>query len=123
MKRLLEFLNPTRATQLGFLLFLVASPAYYICRSNHFSMAGHLQHSGDLTSLAVLTDGLWTIGFLTSSVLAFRSEISFRYVFVFALGVAFLFFGDPRGVGAILQIPVHIALCVFSIACLIGWIT
>jgi hypothetical protein len=122
MKRILEFLSPDRATRIAFLSFLVASPAYFICRSNHFCMAGHLQHSDDYTPLAYLTDGFWVIGFVCSIILAFRSDVTFRYVFMFALGVAFLCFADPRGIGGLLQIPVHVALGLFAIACLLGWI-
>ncbi len=61
-------------------------------------------------------------GFIISVVLAFRSEVTFRYAFIFALGVGFLFISDPRAVLGILEIPVQIVLCLFSIACLIGWI-
>jgi len=84
-------------------------------------MAGHLQHPDDFTPVAYVTDALWFVGFLCSIVLAFRSDITFRYVFVFALGVGFLFIADPRGISEILRIPVHAALCLFAIACLIGW--
>jgi hypothetical protein len=122
MKRILKFLSPDRATQIAFLSFLAASPAYHICRSKHFCMAGHLQHFDGYTSLAYLTDGLWIFGFLCSIVLAFRSDVTFRYVFLFALGVGFLFFADPRGIGGILQIPIHVSLGLFAIAGLLRWL-
>jgi len=79
-------------------------------------------HPDDFTPLAKLTDTLWVAVFASSIVLAFRSEISFRIAFIFALGVGFLMVADPRGVGSLLQIPVHIVLCLISIGCLAGWI-
>ena len=116
------FLNSDRATRIAFLSFLITSPAYYFCRSKHFCMAGHLQHLDDFTPLAYLTDGLWVIGFLVSIILAFWTDITFRYIFAFVLGVGFLFFADPNGLGAFLQLPVQITLCLFAIAGLFGWI-
>ena len=118
----MKLLSPDRATRIAFLSFLAASPAYYNCRSRHFCMAGHLQHADDYTPFAYLTDAMWIIGFVCSIILAFRSDVTFRYVFVFALGVTFLFFADPHGIGEILRLPVHIALCLFAVACLLGWI-
>ncbi len=122
MKRILEFLSPDRATTGAFLSFLLASPAYYICRTRHFCIAGHLQHPDDFTPLACVTDGFWSIGFLCAMVLAFRSDVTFRFVFVFALGVGFLFLANPLGIGGVLWLPVLVALCLFAIACLMGWI-
>jgi len=122
IKRILDFISPERATRLAFLLFLAASPAYYLCRSRHFCMQGHLQHPQDTSTLAVLADGFWLLCFTCSIALAFRADIVFRYSVLFVIGVAFLFIIRPGSMVEILQIPVQIALCLFSVAGLLGWL-
>jgi len=122
MRRILDFISPERATRLAFRWFLAASPAYYLCRSRHFCLEGHLQHPEDFSTFAVLTDGFWLLGFACSIALAFRADIIFRYTILFVLGVAFLFIVRPGSMAEILQIPVQIALCLFSVAGLLGWL-
>jgi hypothetical protein len=85
-------------------------------------MSGHLQHPEDYSTLAVLTDGFWVLCFACSIALAFRSTIIFRYTVLFVLGVAFLFIVRPGSMVEILQIPVQIALCLFSVVGLLGWL-
>lgn len=124
MKRILAFVSADRA---AWIAFLVASPAYLLCRSTHFCMGGHLPDHGNLDhshSLIVgfALDSIWVAAFGLAVVMSFMGGITFRYIFIFALGVGFLFIADPRGIGGILAWPVHAALCLFAIACLKGWI-
>lgn len=82
---------------------------------------GALGHSHS-TALGYVTDTIWVVAFGLAVVLAFLSGLTFRYAFVFALGVGFLLIADPRGVSGIVLWPAHVALSVFAIACLKGWI-
>lgn len=77
--------------------------------------AGH-SHA---VALGYLFDAIWVVAFGLAVVLAFLSGLTFRYAFVFALGVGFLFIADPSG---IVLWPAHVVLSVFAIACLKGWI-
>ena len=90
-------------------------------------MGGHLPDHGDLghshrAVLGYFSDCIWVVGFVLAVLLSFFSGITFRYVAVFAAGVLFLIVADPRGIGGILAWPVLAVLCLFTIACLRGWI-
>ena len=90
-------------------------------------MGGHLPDHRDLehthsTVLGYALDSIWVGGFALSVLMAFRSGITFRYAFIFALGVALLVVTNPVGLGDILGWRVHAALCLFALACLKGWI-
>lgn len=117
-------MSPERAGWIAFVGFLAASPAYVLCRSTHFCMGGHLPDHGaaghsHAVALGYLFDAIWVVAFGLAVVLAFLSGLTFRYAFVFALGVGFLFIADPSG---IVLWPAHVVLSVFAIACLKGWI-
>ena len=122
MKAVLKSFGPDRSEQIAAIAFLGSAPFYVLCRLHHFCMAGHLKHSDDLTPFAYLTDGLWILGNLLAIILFFRSEISFRYAFLFFLGTVFLLFSSPIGLGGILQFPVLIVLGLFCVASLANWI-
>lgn len=83
-------------------------------------MAGHLKHPDDYTPLAIVTDGLWMSAFVGAILLVFKSDLVFRYAFIFALGVGSLFFA---GLGELVLLPIHVALCVFAVAALKGWLS
>ena len=124
MKRITKFISAERA---AWIAFLAASPAYVFCRWTHFCMGGHLPDHGDLghshrAMVGYALDSVWAVAFAFAAVMSFLSGITFRYSFIFALGVGFLFIADPRGLGEILAWPVHAALCLFVIACWKGWI-
>lgn len=126
-KRRTKFASAERASWIAFAAFLAVSPLYAWCQLTHYCMGGHLPDHPALghshaTTLAFLLDGLWTVVFGAVAILAFFSGITFRYVFVFALGIGFLFVADPRGIGEILIWPVLVATCLFAIASLRGWI-
>ena len=122
MNRIVHIFSPNRATLISFFSFLISSPAYDYCRLQHYnwSTAGLLQHvvDPDEVVLSRLVDGVWICGFTCSVAAAFLSDISFRYVFVYALGVGLLSCCGPN----ILVIPVQCALSLFALACLKGWI-
>ena len=120
MKRFLQFFSPDRATSIGFILFLVCVPSFVFCRTHHFCMYGHFQD--EVALLARLNDVAWQGGFVVSMILSFRTDIIFRYVFIFAMGVGFLLVASPLNFGGILIFPVTGALCLFAIASLIGWV-
>ncbi len=120
MKRLLEFFSPDRATAVGFILFLVCVPFFVFCRTHHFCMFGHLQDA--VTVWDTVNDWFWRFGFCGSIILGFRSGITFRYVFTFALAVGFLMIASPLNLGGILIFPVTGAACLFALASLAGWI-
>ncbi|MEI7808125.1 MAG: hypothetical protein WCJ07_06535 [Verrucomicrobiota bacterium] len=120
MKRLLEFFSPDRAASVGFILFLTCVPFFLYCRTHHFCMAGHLQD--EVTFLDKANDMFWQVGFMVSIILSFRSGITFRYVFTFAMAVGFLLVASPLGVGGVLIFPVTGAAGLFALASLMGWI-
>ena len=120
MKRIFEFLSPDRANWIAFVTFLVSVPCFVICRSHHFCVYGHLAEN--VTFWGHINDYFWRSGFIVGMILSFRSEIAFRYLFVFAMGVGFLLIADPRNLGGILIYPATGALCLFALASLIGWI-
>ena len=120
MKRIFEFLSPDRANWIAFVTFLVSVPCFVICRSHHFCVYGHLAEN--VTFLGGINDYFWQSGFIVGMILSFRSGITFRYIFIFAMGVGFLWIADPRNLGGILIYPVTGALCLFALASLIGWI-
>ncbi len=119
MKRWLALL---RHEKTGWIIFLTALPAYFVCRLKHFSAAGHLAHPDDLTPLIYFTEPFWIIGFILAMIGAFRSNIAFRYAFIFAAGVGALFIATPTGFSEILWLPLYIVLGTFTLACLLGWI-
>jgi hypothetical protein len=120
MKRFLQFFSPDRAVIIGFILFLACVPSFVYCRTHHFCMYVHFQD--EVTFLDKVNDVIWQFGFAVSIVLSFRSDITFRYAFLFASGVGFLFIASPLNLGGILILPFTAALCLFALACLIGWI-
>jgi len=119
MKWLLKFLSPERVTLICFLLFLACVPFFVYCHSHHFTLFGH---ENAVTFLDRVNDVAWRSGFVIAMILVFRSEITFRYLFVFALGVGFLLIASPLNMCGILILPVTAAACLFALACLIGWI-
>jgi hypothetical protein len=120
MKKLLEFLSPDRSLLISFILFLAAVPSFVFCRTHHFCIYGHLEDN--VTYWGHANDYFWQTGFIGGVILSFRSGIAFRYLFTFGLGVGFLLVADPRNLGGILIFPVTGALCLFALACLLGWI-
>ena len=120
MKRLLQFFSPDRATWIGFTLFIACVPSFVFCRTHHFCVFGHFQD--EVTFLGKVNDLFWQFGFAVAMILSFRSGITFRYVFIFAMGAGFLFIASPLNFGGILILPVTGALCLFALAILIGWI-
>jgi len=118
MRKHLELLSPERSTQAAFLLFLVTSPAYGVCRFNHFWCHGHYGLADNATPIEYVTDGLLIVGFVLSVLLAFRSDISFRYVFLYGLGIGLVCYSAPN----ILVCGVYVALLLFAVGCLLGWI-
>ena len=124
VKRIRRFIS---AERVAWIAVLAASPAYVLCRWTHFCMGGHLPDHGDLghshkAMVGYALDSAWAIAFALAVVMSFLSGITFRYSFIFALGVGFLFLTDPHGLSEILAWPVHAALCLFAIACWKGWI-
>lgn len=120
MKKILNFLTPSRATFICFVAFLACVPSFIYCRNHHFCIYGHLQH--EITFWEKANDLLWHSGFLVGMVLGFRSEIIFRYAFIFAMAVGFLLIADPRNLGGILILPVTAAAGLFAVAGLLGWL-
>ena len=120
MKRLLQFFSSDRATWIGFSLFLACVPSFVFCRTHHFCMYGHFQD--EVTLLDRVNDLFWQAGFIVSFIFSFRTDITFRYAFIFAMGVGFLLVASPLNLGGILILPVTGALCLFALASLIGWI-
>src|ERR1035437_7548829 len=104
MKRLLQFFSPNRAISIGFTLFLACVPSFVFCRTHHFCMYGHFRD--EVTFLGEANDLFWQSGFVVSIILSFRSGITFRYVFTFAMGVGFLLIASPLNFGGILILPV-----------------
>jgi hypothetical protein len=121
MKRLLDFLAPDRSARIAFLSFLAVSPAYFLCGQQHYCIGGHLSDLEDFEVLPYLTDTLWVVGFLISILLAFRTGITFRYVFVFALGVGSLF-AFPPGLNSLVGFGIHVTLCALAVCFLCDWI-
>ena len=120
MKRLLQFFSPDRAINIGFSGFLVCVPFFVFCQTHHFCIYGHFKD--EVTFWGEANDVFWQSGFVVAMVLSFRSSITFRYVFTFAMSVVFLLIASPLGFCGILILPVAGALCLFAIACLLGWI-
>jgi hypothetical protein len=120
MKRFLQFLSPDRATNFCFTTFLVCVPSFIFCRTQHFCMEGHLKDSVSFLDRA--NDALWWLGFVVAIILSFRSDITFRYAFIFSIGVGFLLIAVPYNLWGILILPVTVALGLFALACLLGWI-
>ncbi len=120
MKRLLTFVNPERARLITFIWFLASVPCFLICRTRHFCVFGHLEDQTSFWDYA--NDVLWRSGFVVGMILCFRSDITFRYVFTFALSVGFLLCASPLGLLSILIYPVTAASCLFALASLLGWI-
>jgi len=83
-------------------------------------MAGHGRHFDGLWPY--LVDTTWQAGFVSTILLVFRSDITFRYAFVYAILIGVLFFVAPMGLLSILTIPLLIACGAFWIACLLDWI-
>lgn len=119
MKRWLALL---RHEKTGWIIFLAALPAYCVCRLKHFCTAGHLAHPEDVSPLIYFTEPFWIVGFIFAIIAAFRSNITFRYAFVFASGVGALSITTPNGFSEILWLPLCILLGIFTLACLVGWI-
>ena len=122
MNRLAHIFSSDRCPPIAFFLFVVSAPAYLLCRYRHFCMAGYLQHPDDFTPFSRASDTLWFIGFILCGIMVFRSDIEFRFGFLFSLLIAFLLFSSPLGIGGILQIPILVLLFVFLLALLLGWI-
>lgn len=120
MKRLIGFFSPDRSLRIGFVLFLAAVPFFVFYRTHHFGIYGHFKEN--LTILDRASDCFWEAGFVAAVILGFRTGITFRYIFTFALAVGFLLVADPRNLCGILILPVTGALCVFALACLLGWL-
>lgn len=120
MKRFLQFFSPDRSIRIGFTLFLACVPSFVFCRTHHFGIYGHFKD--ELTFLDKVNDFFWQFGFVVSMILSFRSDITFRYVFTYAMGVGFLLIASPLNFGGILILPVTGALCLFALCCLLGWI-
>ncbi len=120
MKRLLQFFCPDRAIVISFITFLACVPCFVFCRTHHFCMEGHLKDA--VTFWDEANDVIWRSGFVIAMILCFRSEITFRYVFAFAMGVGFLLIADPQNLCGALILPVTGALGLFALACLLGWI-
>ncbi len=118
MRRFLNFIGPEQASRLALLVLILASPAYYVCRFNHFCMAGHLQHEDERTLLAHLTDAGWVAGFVLAMWLLIRSGISFRYGSVFFFGFLFLSLMN----WLLFSIPVHVVLCLLLLLYVKDWI-
>ena len=119
MKRFLKFFSPERATIICFLLFLACVPSFLFCRTHHFSVFGH---EYAVTFLDKANDVLWRLGFFIAMILIFRSDITFRYAFIFAMALGFLLVASPLNLCGILIFPITVAACLFAVACLIGWI-
>ena len=120
MKRLLQFFSPGRAINIGFTVFLVCVPFFVLCRTHHFCMYGHFKDEATIWGEA--NDVFWQSGFILATLLCFRSGITFRYVFSFAMGVGFLLIASPLNLGGILILPVTGAAVLFALASLFGWI-
>jgi hypothetical protein len=118
MKRLLKFFSPERATVISFLLFLACVPSFVFCRTHHFSAFGH-EYSTNFLDEA--NDVAWRLGFFIAMILIFRSEITFRYAFIFAMSVGFLLIASPLNFCGVLILPVTGALCLFALAVMLGW--
>jgi hypothetical protein len=94
-------------------------PSFVFCLTHHYSGFGH---EFPVTFLGEANDVAWRLGFLIAMILVFRSGITFRYLFIFALGVGFLLIASPLNLCGILILPVTGALCFFALAALVGWI-
>ncbi|HEX7860599.1 MAG TPA: hypothetical protein VF773_09755 [Verrucomicrobiae bacterium] len=119
---ILQFFSRDRCLRFSLVLFLTGSLFYYLCQTQHFCIGGHLLHPDDYTPLAPVTDVYWLIAFVGSILLIFRSELTFRYSFIFAFGVAFLLFSWRTELYNILGLAIHMGLAVFAIACWRSWI-
>ena len=120
MKRVRKFFNPDRAIIIGFTVFLVCVPLFVFCRTHHFCVYGHFKD--EVTFWDEANDVFWQSGFVVAIISSFRSGITFRYVFTFAISVGFLLIASPLNFGGILILPVTGAACLVAIASLIGWI-
>ena len=118
----MQFLSRDRCLRFSLILFFSASIFYALCQSRHFCIGGHLLHPDDYTPLARVTDAYWLIAFVASILLIFRSELTFRYSFIYSIAVIFLLISWRSGVYGILGLPVQLALTVFAIACWRGLI-
>ena len=119
MKRLLKFFSHERATLTSFLLYIACVPSFVFCRTHHFSAFGH-EYSTNFLDKA--NDATWRLGFFIAMILIFRSEITFRYAFIFAMSVGFLLIASPLNFCGVLILPVTGALCLFALAGMMGWI-
>ena len=120
MKQIFAWLSPDRANLITFVSFLVSVPCFVICRSHHFCIYGHLPEN--VSDWGRINDYVWQLGFIAGMILCFRSGITFRYAFIFAIAVGFLWVASPLNLCGILIYPVAAAACLFSLACLLGWI-
>ena len=111
---------PDVCLKLATAIFLLAGLAYLLCRSQHFCRAGHERHFESLWPY--LMDAIWQAGFIAAIFLAYRSDIKFRYAFVYTALNGLLFFATPMNLLSVLAIPLLIVCGVFWIACLLDWI-
>jgi hypothetical protein len=120
MERILQFFSPDRARLITFVSFLASVPSFLICRTHHFCVYGHFHE--ETTSLGYANDYFWQAGFGVALLLCFRCDITFRYAFIFAMSVGFLWVASPLNLCGVLIYPVTAAAGLFALASLIGWI-
>src|SRR5262245_8726604 len=120
MRRFLDHFDEGRSLGWFFFAFILGSAGYMVCQTSHFCMGGHNAHPEEVseTFLARCVDAFWISAFVLSMLLIFKSGITFRYVFVFSIGMVLLFFCGYDLIG----IPLHSLLAVIAIAFRAGWI-